>query len=245
MSSDATGYLLQRHIFVSGLLEESVRRISIVRMMWYVSFTAIGLAALRNADGFWCGTMLWVTFGMLGISILGVIHHRGQERAWWLGFGIFETIYLTLALSAWFPSVESSLGTSQLFRYLYRNTTNVPVEQHAWMLARTERHYLDTISQLRSLDSTNQFGQAMAKALESQLVRTRDTLIELGSPMVRGMTPSIEDAQQGNLVKRWLPAAANHETFARIGHCISALIAGLIGAAISSRLHRQSRVTSV
>lgn len=42
-----------------------MHRISIKSMMWYVSFIALGLAALRNANEVWAGVMVMLTIGVL------------------------------------------------------------------------------------------------------------------------------------------------------------------------------------
>ncbi len=63
-----------------------MRRISIRTLMAFVLVSAVGLAALRNANELWAGMMLLVAMAALGGAVLGLILMRGRERAWWLGF---------------------------------------------------------------------------------------------------------------------------------------------------------------
>lgn len=101
-----------------------MRRISIKSMMLYVSFIAVGLAALRNANDAWSGVILLLVILSLGSALLGVMHQRGRDRAWWQGFALFLGSYLILAFGPWFWTlINPIMGTSQLFKYLSESVT--------------------------------------------------------------------------------------------------------------------------
>ena len=65
-------------------------RFTIGGIMAVVLVLAIGLAALKSTSGVWAGVMLVLTYGTLGLAIVGAILCRGADQAWWLGFAVFE-----------------------------------------------------------------------------------------------------------------------------------------------------------
>ena len=105
-----------------------MRQTSIVGMMGVVLACAVGLAALRNANALWAGALLLVCLGSVGVAVLGVLYQRGQRRAWWVGFGLFEGGYLVLAFGPWFAEqVEPKLGTTQVLNYVHTLATESPI----------------------------------------------------------------------------------------------------------------------
>jgi hypothetical protein len=66
-----------------------MRRFSIRSVMSFVIVSALGLAALRNADELWAGMVLLFAMGSVGVAVLGAVFLRGRERAWWAGFAFF------------------------------------------------------------------------------------------------------------------------------------------------------------
>ena len=80
-------------------------RFTIAGLMGAVLIAAVGLSALRNATATWAGVMFLVTYGVLGLAIVGAICRGFPERAWWLGFFVFGWGYLSLVAywSTWFP----------------------------------------------------------------------------------------------------------------------------------------------
>jgi hypothetical protein len=87
-----------------------MRRISIRTLMAFVLVSAVGLAALRNANELWAGMMILVALAGLGTAILAAINLGGRERAWWQGFALFSGGYLVAA----FGPVPFHLATTQL-----------------------------------------------------------------------------------------------------------------------------------
>src|SRR5437764_12859601 len=89
---------------------------------------AIGLAALRDANGLWAGVLMLVTLAALGTALLGVIEGRGEVRARWLGFLVFAGGYSVLAFGPWFSEqVRPTLATTQVLGYVHMQVTSPPV----------------------------------------------------------------------------------------------------------------------
>ena len=100
-------------------------RFTIGGLMAVVLVLAIGLAALRIANGTWAGLVLLLTHGMLGLAILGVILCKGAERAWWLGFAVFEWGYLNFVTRTWGLLIRG-LPTLNLLEWLRSKYGLVP-----------------------------------------------------------------------------------------------------------------------
>ncbi len=92
-----------------------MRRLSIRRLMAFVLVSAVGLAALRNANALWSGMLLLLALAAVGTAVLGATLTTGRQRAWWLGFVVFEGGYLVAALCP----VQSELATTHLFEYVH------------------------------------------------------------------------------------------------------------------------------
>lgn len=75
-------------------------RFSIAGLMGVVVVAAVGLAALQNPTSAWAGAIFMITYGWLGVAIVGAIYRRGAARAWWLGFAVFGCGYLVMMSSS-------------------------------------------------------------------------------------------------------------------------------------------------
>ena len=104
---------LENHVCQRG----PTRRFSIRALMALVLVSAVGLAALRNANDLWAGMMLMVALAAVGISVMGAVILRGQERYWWAGFAFFGGGYLALALGPGLSdTLQPQLGTTLVLR---------------------------------------------------------------------------------------------------------------------------------
>jgi len=56
------------------------------------------LFALRWAPVFWVGAMFVLTWGVIGVAILGAASNRGNRRTCWLGAALFGAGYMTLVV---------------------------------------------------------------------------------------------------------------------------------------------------
>jgi hypothetical protein len=69
-----------------------------------VVLLGVGFASLRESNEIWDRSMFNITLSVLLVSILLAIHRTERSRAFWLGFALFGSAYLGLALV---PSIES------------------------------------------------------------------------------------------------------------------------------------------
>jgi hypothetical protein len=186
--------------------------------MIFVLVAGVGLAALRNASDLWAGIMLLVALASIGVAVLGAVLMDDRERAWWLGFAVFGGGYLVAALSP----VRSELATTHLLEYV---------------AARVGGSEIATIGVSRLGPSTQLFrlvtqdGGVIAKKVADSVVNSTPI-----SDLLASMVPA----------NRWLsvlPGAARHDPFLRVGHCLFALLAGLLGGMIGTWFHaRRDRV---
>jgi hypothetical protein len=92
-----------------------MRRFSIRNLMAVVAAAAVGLAALRNANGWWAGTMLLVALAVTWNAVLSAGALRDKEKYRQVGFALACDAYLIVALG----SLQPSLGTTRLLNYLH------------------------------------------------------------------------------------------------------------------------------
>src|SRR5262249_36376756 len=98
-------------------------------MMGAVLACAVGLAALRNANELWAGTLALLTLGLLGVAVLGVIYERCRDRAWWLGYALFGGGYLVVAFAPWVvEGFQPRLATSELLGYVHSQVSPPSVQ---------------------------------------------------------------------------------------------------------------------
>lgn len=68
-----------------------------------VSFSLVvtgALFVLRWAPVFWAGAMLLLTWGVIGIAVLGTVCNRGHRRLRWLGAALFGAGYMVLVFGS-------------------------------------------------------------------------------------------------------------------------------------------------
>jgi hypothetical protein len=218
-----------------------MRRFSIRETMSVILVCAVGLAALRNANEFWAGVVVLATMAVLGTALLGVIHRRGTGRAWWLGFGIFAGGYLVLALGPWFSDhIQPTLATTLLLDYVHLKVTSEPVPRFSALRMLRDRR--QTLAE--ALASSKKMVRNVNDPGVKRIQRELDSL-DIQITQIQGFPASLfaiaptEGAAPAAPLSGWqiaLPGAANHDQFLRIGHCLSALLAGLGGAFISVQL---------
>jgi hypothetical protein len=73
-------------------------RFSIAGMMGIILAVSLGLAALRSNSEAWAGAAYLATCEVLALAVVGVVCSGGSRRAWWLGFVLFGSGYLSLAV---------------------------------------------------------------------------------------------------------------------------------------------------
>lgn len=88
-------------------------RFSLASLIGAVAIIAISCAALRYPSRLWVHTMFTVTVGVLLLGTLAALLHRGNDRSFWVGFGLFGWAYLLMSRS----EQLGGLLTTDLFRY--------------------------------------------------------------------------------------------------------------------------------
>jgi MFS family permease len=182
-----------------------MRRISIRTLMAFVLVSAVGLAALRNANELWSGMMLLTALVAVGVAALGAVFTCGKERAFWVGFAFFGGGYLGLTVGPWVSDTfRHQLGTPHLIGYIY------------------ELIFLSD-AKLFLLEK---------QALEAELARRKQTTQNSGhDPTVSAMTRSIRAIQAQLTANK--NAGIRYGPFQRVGHSLFALLAGLIGGTVA------------
>lgn len=191
-----------------------MRRFSILTLMAVVLVSAVGLAALRNANAPWAGGMLLSAMVSSGVAVLGAALMRGRERAWWQGFALFSGGYLVSVLLV--PSLSGELGMDSLFEYLraamFPIAAQAPSDLEAGALSIKERNIEVALSQLRRTASDFDTDPA-AKMMADELVYVRKKLAAKSASGPR-----------------------SHD-FRRVGQSLLALLAGLMGGTIAAWFH--------
>jgi hypothetical protein len=210
--------------------------------MGVISVIAVGLAALRNANELWVGTLSLLTVGLVGVAVLGMIHGRGATRAWWLGFFLFTVGYLVLVFSPWFSEqVGTTLATTQVLNHVHMRVTSSPLprslkfrpllDRRDAALARLSR----VMKVARSPNDPNvNAAQMTIASLDKEIAKIQGFQLPVTVAGVGTGTVGPVSAP----TNRWqslIPGAANYDQFVQVGHYLFAMIAGLVGAVTSTR----------
>lgn len=190
-----------------------MRRFSIRSLMALIVVAAIGLAALRNANGLWAGMLLLLALAAIGSAVMGAVILRGKERYWSAGFAFFAGCYLVLAIGPWLSSWYSSrIGTTYLLNQLRHRMFASDVE---------------TLS-----DSEAESLSLREQQLEADLARVRE---ESRDPNDASRVLALATRLQAIRVKLTTNqnAAPRRADFQDVGHSLFALLAGLVGGTVA------------
>ena len=193
-----------------------MRRFSIRGLMGLVLGMAVAFAALRNADDYWAGGLLLATTLLIGVATLGAVYHSGRRRAGRLGFAVFSGGYFALAF----------LGLSD------QNLAKLPT---TWLLIYVHQRVAPPQTFTLTVTGTTpvQMGQGtilMSNVTAGPLANTVTTTTTSQFAVASGVSDDTST--------RWrslLPGAANYPAFSVVGHCLFALLAGLVGMLIARR----------
>src|SRR5688572_8646499 len=95
----------------------SLFQFSIRGLLYAVTFLAVAIAALLNANGLWQGLAWGAALYALSSAILLTVYRQAEPRAFWLGFAVFGWSYLALFLTAQFPMLTQTWYRSDPLRY--------------------------------------------------------------------------------------------------------------------------------
>jgi hypothetical protein len=193
-----------------------MRRFTILGLMVLVLGVAVAVAALRNADDYWAGGLLLVTALLIGVVTLGAVYHSGRRRAVRLGFVVFCGGYFALAF----------LGLSD------QNRAKLPT---TWLLVYVHQRVAPPLTFTVAFTGT-----APAQVVPPSILTSNVTPGPLANTVTTTTTSQyfVSSAVSGDTSARWkslLPGAANYQAFSVVGHCVFALLAGLLGSVIARR----------
>jgi hypothetical protein len=207
-----------------------VRRFSIRTLMAVILVSAVGLAALRNANELWAGIMLLAVLIIVGMAILGAILLRGRDRAWWLGFALFAGGYLALAFTSLAaPVVMPKLATTHLLEYMYSRATNSTGSRPSFeqlQIVRLEGLLAEQKYMKKLILNPNDLSLKLIQNKVNELSQ------RIGLPVNSTVSPDRTNAWQAIL-----PGAATYEDFERVSHALFALLFGLLGGLIAGWIY--------
>jgi hypothetical protein len=198
-----------------------MRCFSVRTLMTLVLLIAIGLAALRNANGIWAAMMLTVACGAVASAVMGALILRGKERYGWAGFAVFGGGYLAIAIGPCLgDAYQSHLGTTAMLDYVQTKV-------------RTSRR-LSRVPKPRTLQAVLLQDIDNMTAVTSNL--NDPALINLKKRLARLEVDIEQERVSEAVAKRWLsflPGAVNAVPFFCVGHSLFALCAGMVGIAVA------------
>jgi hypothetical protein len=190
-----------------------VRRFSIRTLMAVIVVSAVGLAALRNANELWATAMSLVVLIAVGVAVLGAVILRGKERFCLLGFAVFSCGYFVSALT---PLLESQFGRAPLLSHLH------------------EAVFASTAASLS--DVRKQALLQRKQGIEFALKSVRGVVRNFNSdPAYLNMANSLQVIQ--NQLDLDQAAGPHYVQFQRVGHSLFALLCGLLGGIIAGWLY--------
>lgn len=189
-----------------------MRRFSIRSLMVLIVTSAVGLAALRNANELWAGMLMLLTLAAVGVAILGAVIMRGRERAWWLGFAVFVGGYMAISISP----LQLQLSTTHLLDYLHARVVGSSIA--TFEVSRPDRS--SVLYRVETIDGT----------VNSRTVANSVYYSTPGEDILATMEPA-------NRWRSMLPGAANRDHLLRVGHCLFGLLTGLVGGTVGAWFH--------
>jgi hypothetical protein len=197
-----------------------MKRLTILSLMGLVLALAVATAALRNADDYWAGAMILATPLLFCVAAIGALCGEERSRDRRLGFAILGGGYFALAFLGLSDQNMARLPTAQLLVYVHQRVSPPPT-------------YTFTVTG----STTAPMGQGTII-----LANTRPGPFNLMTTTATTSAPVPDPASAAATANRWrslLPGAANYEAFSIVGHCLFALLAGSLGAAIARGFGRR------
>jgi hypothetical protein len=158
-----------------------------------------------------------LTLSFLGTSLLGWMIRKESKRAFWAGFAIFGCAYMLIEFvpKLWDQAVDP-LPTGRLLYEIHSKVvpSGVPVLSDVPVVS--------PVFDVGAGEKINISGRSYVGIGDGRFV-------DQGS------------AASSHLLRLALPGAANYEPFLRIGHCLFALLAGLIGGGIARWFYRSQQ----
>jgi hypothetical protein len=222
-------------------------RFSMAALMGLVALVAIGLAALKSANQLWVGLTTTIVLGVLLFAILGFIHSTGPMRRFWSGFAVFGWGYLVFIYAPWFNNnVGAYLPTQYLLQSLYSTMAQVHapppgLDNISVWLKPDGKFWVDGHEAADDSQLIQLFGNAVHQKKLSWLVIFYDqNSSEQSTSSERNRLRSVlQPAGTTNLSEFPAPMNPRWDDFYRVGHFLTALLAGLTGGLLTRSLLRR------
>ncbi len=197
-----------------------MRRFSIRTLMAFVLVSAVGLAALRNANEVWAGWLLTGAFGAVATAVLGALVFRDGPRYRWAGFVVFSGGYLALTVG---PGLSDAfkpyLGTTRSLNYVQSQVTAASSSR----LPQLQTQRARIAQRIGSLVADDPDFISVTNRLATRLATLDASIKQERASQISG--------------SRWrwlLPGAVNQDQFLCVGHSLFALLAGLMGNMVAA-----------
>jgi hypothetical protein len=208
-----------------------MRRFTILNLMGFVLALALGLAALRGANDYWASGLLLGTPLLLCVALVGGLCGVECARAPRLGFAVFGGAYFAIALLGLSEGSLGNLPTSRLLAYVHEK------------VAGTLPFNVTFTSSVGSVVPGGSAGNFVVMTVPPVQPPASLTTAKGAGQLLTFSNVAVN----GKLPNSWLavmPGAMNNEAFSTVGHCLFALLAGLLGAIIARRFEKR-RLTSL
>ncbi len=189
-----------------------MRRFTILGLMGLVLGLAVAIAALRNADDYWAGWTMMATALLIGLATLGAAYHSGRRRAGRLGFAVFGGGYFALAFLGLSAHDLAKLPTTWLLTYVHQRAAP---------------------PQTFTVTFTGAGNTAPGTILTTNVTPGPSANTVLSTTTSQFIVANPSGSNASTRWKSLLPGAANFEAFSAVGHCLFALLAGLVGMVIA------------
>lgn len=201
-----------------------MRRFTILALMGLVLALAVSLAALRGANDHWAGGLLMATPLLFGLALIGALCGGERARSERIGFVVLGWGYFALAFLGLSEDNLAKLPTSRLLHYVHEQVAGSR-----------------TFSVILTGTSTSASGGPAALTLTKAPATLDFTGTPYGLTRVTGVIDEAiaTNARPANRWRAMLPGAANNAAFQAVGHCLFALLAGLLGAIVARRFERR------
>jgi hypothetical protein len=216
--------------------EPAVKRISTSGLMSIVVLSALGFAAMQKANALWAGVALFLVIGMLGVSTLGILYRHGAKRAGWVGFTLFGGVYLVISLAPWLSTeILPRLPTTRIVE-LTDPAGPADLDDEIALL---EKELAREELALKNTESTLLLGSMPSPAPDLAL---SPMPLPSGAPDL-AYIPVVETARNkvefvraklhGKHAQQAVMLGTLIEYRRQVGHCLFALLLGLVGALIA------------
>jgi hypothetical protein len=214
-----------------------MRRFTILSLMAVILALAVGLAALRSANDYWAGGLLMGVPFFCGVSLIAALCGKKRARASRLGFAILGGFYFALAFLGLSGDRLAKLPTSMLLNYVHERVAGI--QQNVTFSFVTTAPTPGAPAPVPTVSGSTATATGLSTVLNYSSTPTIANVTSTGSNQIYTLVSNTATPGPPSTWQIILPAAANLEAFSTVGHCLFALIAGLIGAIIARQFEKR------